>query len=303
MDAVFWIVDFISMKTIDPAQLGARAFYRYMTAAVAPRPIAFASTVDAAGNVNLSPFSFFNFMGIDPPILVFAPNRRGRDHSHKDTALNLFEVPEVVINMVNYDMVQQMSLSSAEFERGVNEFAKAGFTMLPSEVVKPPRVAESPAQFECKVLEIKEIGTMVLVIAQVLRAHFAQNILDESGQIDQTRTDWVSRMGSDWYARASGDALFEVPRPQYGIGVDALPQSVRASKILTGNNLGQLGSLTVFPTEDEIEEYGRTETMRLLREEARLGCQYLPDLLHGHARKLLDEGKISEALLTLLQER
>ena len=250
------------MKTIDPAQLGARAFYRYMTAAVAPRPIAFASTVDAAGNVNLSPFSFFNFMGIDPPILVFAPNRRGRDHSHKDTALNLFEVPELVINMVNYDMVQQMSLSSAEFERGVNEFAKAGFTMLPSEVVKP----------------------------------------DESGQIDQTRTDWVARMGGDWYARASGDAMFEVPRPQYGIGVDALPESVRTSKILTGNNLGQLGSLMQYPSTEQIEDFGKTEMMRSLREEAGLGCQYFPDLLHIHARRLLEEGKISEALLTLLQE-
>ena len=290
------------MKTIDPTELGARAFYKYMTAAVAPRPIAFASTVDAAGNVNLSPFSFFNFMGIDPPILVFAPNRRGRDHSHKDTALNLFEVPELVINMVNYDMVQQMSLSSAEFERGVNEFAKAGFTMLPSEVVKPPRVAESPAQFECKVLEIKEIGTMVLVIAQVLRAHFYEGILDESGQIDQTRTDWVARMGGDWYARASGDAMFEVPRPQYGIGVDALPESVRSSKILTGNNLGQLGSLIEHPTNEQIEDFGKTEMMRSLREEAGLGCQYFPDLLHNHARKLLKEGKIFDALLTILQE-
>lgn len=290
------------MKTIDPAELGARAFYKYMTAAVAPRPIAFASTVDAAGNVNLSPFSFFNFMGIDPPILVFAPNRRGRDHSHKDTALNLFEVPEVVINMVSYDMVQQMSLSSAEFERGVNEFEKAGFTMLPSEVVKPPRVAESPAQLECKVLEIKEIGTMVLAVAQVLRAHFSDGILNESGQIDQTRTDWVSRLGGDWYARASGDALFEVPRPQYGIGVDALPHSVRTSEILTGNNLGQLGSLMEHPTTEQIEDFEKTERMRSLREEARLGCQYFPDLLHNHARKLLEEGKVSEALLTLLQQ-
>lgn len=291
------------MKTIDPAELGARAFYKYMTATVAPRPIALASTVDAAGNINLSPFSFFNMMGIDPPIVVFAPNRRGRDHSHKDTALNLFEVPEVVINMVTYDMVQQISLSSAEFERGVNEFDKVGFTMLPSEAVQPPRVAESPAQLECKVLEIKEIGTMVLVIAEVVRGHFSESILDAHGQINQTRTDWVARMGADWYARASGNALFEVPRPQYGIGVDALPGSARASKILTGNDLGQLGSLMVHPTQEQIEEYGKTEAMRSVREEARLGCQYFPDLLHNHARKLLAEGKVSDALLTILQER
>ena len=290
------------MKTINPADLGARAFYKYLNSAVAPRPIAFASTVDAAGHVNLSPFSFFNVMGIDPPILVFAPNRRGRDNTHKHTALNLMEVPEVVINMVSYAMVQQMSLSSAEFEQGVNEFEKAGFTMLASELVKPPRVQESPAQFECHVLEIKEIGTMVLVIAEVLCAHFSEDILDASGQIDHTRTDWVARMGGDWYARASGDAIFEVPRPQYGIGVDALPASVRNSRILTGNDLGQLGSLTVWPSEEEVRAFGATDTIKALREAARLGCQYLPDLLHEHSRQLLRQGKAAEALLTLLQE-
>jgi flavin reductase (DIM6/NTAB) family NADH-FMN oxidoreductase RutF len=288
------------MKTINPADLGARAFYKYLNSAVAPRPIAFASTVDAAGNVNLSPFSFFNVMGIDPPILVFAPNRRGRDNTYKHTVLNLMEVPEVVINMVNYDMVQQMSLSSAEYERGVNEFEKAGFTMQPSELVKPPRVQESPAQFECKVLEIKEIGTMVLIITEVLRGHFSKSILDESGQIDQTKTDWVARLGGDWYARANGPALFEVPRPQYGIGISALPESVRNSRILTGNDLGQLGSLTEFPTEEEIGAFGATEAMSTLREEARLGCQHLPDVLHAHARQLLEKGQAREALLAVL---
>ncbi len=290
------------MKTIDPADIGARPFYKYMTAAVAPRPIAFASTVDAAGKVNLSPFSFFNMMGIDPPILVFAPNRRGRDNYHKHTALNLMEVPEVVINMVTYDMVQQMSLSSAEYERGVNEFEKAGFTMQPSEVVKPPRVQESPVQLECKVLEIKEIGSMVLVLAEVLRGHFSESILDEHSQIDQTKTDWVARLGGDWYVRANGSALFQVPRPQYGIGVDALPERVRFSKILTGNDLGQLGSLINLPSQEEIKSAENTETIRSLREEARLGCQYFPDLLHQHARNLLGQGQVAEALLLLLHE-
>jgi flavin reductase (DIM6/NTAB) family NADH-FMN oxidoreductase RutF len=288
------------MKTLIPSELGARAFYKYLNSAVAPRPIAFASTVDAAGQVNLSPFSFFNVMGIDPPILVFAPNRRGRDNTHKHTALNLLEVPEVVINMVSYDMVQQMSLSSAEFEKGINEFEKAGFTMQPSELVKPPRVLESPAQFECRVLEIKEIGTMVLVIAEVLCGHFSGSILDENGQIDQTKTDWVARLGGDWYARTNAPALFEVPRPQYGIGVNALPENVRNSKVLTGNDLGQLGSLTEFPTVEEIQAFGTTETMLRLREEARLGCQYLPDVLHAHARQLLEKGQAREALLTVL---
>ncbi len=289
------------MKSIAPAEFGHRAFYKYMTAAVAPRPIALASTVDKDGRVNLSPFSFFNYMGIDPPIVVFSPGRRGRDGSYKDTALNLREVPEIVINMVTYDMVQQMSLSSAEYERGVNEFDKAGFTMLPAERVKPPRVAESPAQFECKVLETKEIGTMVLVIAEVVLAHFAESILDENGQIDQTRTDWVARMGGDWYARASGDAIFEVPRPQHGIGVDGLPGSVRRSKILTGNDLGQLGSLTKYPTEQEITDFGTREEILAMREEARLSCQYYPDLLHDHARQLLENGKVKEALMAVLQ--
>jgi flavin reductase (DIM6/NTAB) family NADH-FMN oxidoreductase RutF len=289
------------MKSIDPAALGSRAFYQYMTAAVAPRPIALASTISKDGHVNLSPFSFFNYVGIDPPLVVFSPGRRGRDGSYKDTALNLMEVPEVVINMVTFDMVQQMSLSSAEYGRGVNEFEKAGFTMLPAERIRPPRVAESPAQFECRVLEIKEIGTMVLVIAEVVLAHFAENILDENGQIDQTRTDWVARLGGDWYARASGEAIFEVPRPQPGIGVDALPESIRFSKILTGNDLGQLGSLTEFPMEEEIRAFSKTEKMQSLREEARAGCRYLPDLLHDHAQHLMLEGKVAESLLTLLQ--
>ncbi|GAB2787042.1 flavin reductase family protein [Rhabdobacter roseus] len=289
------------MKTLDPSQLSARAFYAYLNSAVAPRPIAFASTVDAAGRVNLSPFSFFNVMGIDPPILVFAPNRRGRDNTAKHTSLNLLEVPELVINMVSYAMVEQMSLTSAEFERGVDEFVKAGFTAVASERVRPPRVGESPAQFECQVLEIKTIGSMELVIAEVILAHFSEEILDENGRIDQHRTDWVARLGGDWYARASGAALFEVPRPQMGVGVDALPEAVRTSRILTGNDLGRLGSVLEVPTRAEIERFRQTPAMMALHEEARLGCQYLPDLLHLHAQKLLARGQVHEAWLTLLQ--
>jgi flavin reductase (DIM6/NTAB) family NADH-FMN oxidoreductase RutF len=289
------------MKTIDPSELGARAFYKHMTASVAPRPIALASTVDAQGAVNLSPFSFFNYMGIDPPLLVFAPNRRGRDNTHKHTALNVFEVPEVVINLVTYDMVEQISLASAEFGRGVNEFVKSGLTPVPSERVRPPRVQESPVQLECKVLETKEIGSMVLVIAEVVLAHFSETLFGADGQIDQTRTDWVARLGADWYARASGAALFEVPRPQMGVGVDALPEAVRTSRILTGNDLGRLGSVLLLPGPEEVLSFGRTPTMLALREEAALGCQYLPDLLHRHAQALLQQGKVQEAWLTLLQ--
>ena len=289
------------MKTINPSELGARAFYKHMTASVAPRPIAFASTVDAQGVVNLSPFSFFNYMGIDPPLLVFAPNRRSRDNADKHTALNIREVPEVVINLVDYAMVEQVSLASAEFERGINEFAKAGFTPLSSERVRPPRVKESPAQFECKVLEVREIGSMVLVIAEVVLAHFSEALFGEDGQIDQRRTDWVARMGADYYARATGEALFEVPRPQMGIGVDALPESIRTSRILTGNDLGRLGSVLQLPEQTEVQAYGQSDTIRTLYEDAVRGCQYFPDLLHHRARQLLAEGKVKEAWLTLLQ--
>lgn len=289
------------MKTIDPSELGARAFYKHMTASVAPRPIAFASTMDAQGVVNLSPFSFFNYMGINPPLLVFAPNRRSRDNADKHTALNIREVPEVVINLVDYAMVEQVSLASAEFERGVNEFTKAGFTPVPSERVRPPRVKESPAQFECKVLEVREIGSMVLVIAEVVLAHFSEALFGEDGQIDQRRTDWVARMGADYYARATGEALFEVPRPQMGIGIDALPESIRTSRILTGNDLGRLGSVLQLPEQAEVQAYGQSDTIRTLYEDAVRGCQYFPDLLHHRARQLLAEGKVKEAWLTLLQ--
>lgn len=289
------------MKTIDPSEMGSRVFYKYMTASVAPRPVAFASTVDKAGNVNLSPFSFFNYMGIDPPIVAFAPNRRGRDNTYKDTALNIFEVPEVVINLVTYDMVQQISLASAEFERGVNEFEKAGFTALPSERIRPPRVKESPVQLECKVMEIREHGSMVLVLAEVILAHFSEELMDEHGQIDQRRTDWIARLGNDWYARANENALFEVARPQMGIGVDAMPERIRNSKILSGNNLGQLGSVLSLPDTAEISAFAKTGQMTEILEQAKYGCQYLPDLLHEHARKLLMVNKVKEAWLTLLQ--
>lgn len=289
------------MKTIDPSEIGSRAFYKYMTASVAPRPVALASTVDKSGQVNLSPFSFFNYVGIDPPIIVFAPNRRGRDNAHKDTALNIFEVPEVVINLVTYAMVQQISLASAEFARGINEFEKAGFTALPAERIQPPRVKESPVQLECKVIEIREHGSMVLIMAEVILAHFSEELMDAQGQIDQQRTDWVARLGNDWYARANASALFEVARPQIGIGVDAMPGHIRNSKILTGNNLGQLGSVVSLPEPAEIAAFSQSIEIIEICDQARYGCQYLPDLLHIHAQKLLTVNKVKEAWLTLLQ--
>lgn len=291
------------MLTLNPKELDSRVFYSYLTGSVAPRPIAFASTVDKMGNVNLSPFSFFNIMGINPPILVFAPNNRGRDGSKKDTTLNLEEVPEVVVNIVDYDMVQQMSLSSVEFPRGTNEFIKAGFTEEKSVLVKPPRVKESKAQFECKVLEIKQIGSMNLAICEVLMAHISESILDENQKIDQTKTDWVARMGGDWYARANREAMFEVEKPitKIGIGYDAIPEKIRLSKILTGNHLGQLGNIENLPIQAEVEAYRATPTMQNIIEQVMYGCAFLDNLLHAEAARLLNENKVKEAWLVLLQ--
>jgi flavin reductase (DIM6/NTAB) family NADH-FMN oxidoreductase RutF len=292
------------MLTLNPKELDSRIFYSYLTGTVAPRPIAFASTVDKLGNVNLSPFSFFNIMGINPPILVFAPNNRGRDGSKKDTILNLEEVPEVVINMVDYAMVQQMSLSSVEFPRGTNEFIKAGFTEAQSVFVKPPRVKESKAQFECKVLEIKHFGSMNLVICEIILAHFSEEIIGENGKIDQQKTDWVARMGGDWYVRANEISMFEVEKPttKIGIGYDAIPANIRLSKILTGNHLGQLGNVESLPTAAEIEAYQSTPTMQNIIEQVMYGCAFLDNLLHAEAAKLLNENKVKEAWLVLLQK-
>lgn len=291
------------MLTLNPKELDSRVFYSYLTGSVAPRPIAFASTIDKLGNVNLSPFSFFNIMGINPPILVFAPNNRGRDGSKKDTILNLEEVSEVVINIVDYAMVQQMSLSSVEFPRGTNEFVKAGFTEEKSVFVKPPRVKESKAQFECKVLEIKQFGSMNLVICEVVLAHFSEEIIGENGKIAQQKTDWVARMGGDWYVRANEISMFEVEKPitKIGIGYDAIPINIRLSKILTGNHLGQLGNVENLPTQLEIESYRATPTMQNIIEQVMYGCAFLDNLLHAEAAKLLNENKVKEAWLVLLQ--
>ena len=277
-----------------------------MIGTVGPRPIAFASTIDAAGNVNLSPFSFFNVFGYNPPTLVFAPSINRHGH-RKHTLLNIEEVGEVVINIVNYAMVEQMSLASAEFERGVNEFEKAGFTAVPSDRVRPPRVAESPASFECVVKQIIATnptdapGAGYLVVCEVVMGHFHDDIFSSDGLIDPHKIDLVGRMGADWYCRANGDALFEVARPKTGIGVDHIPANIRTSAILTGNDLGKLGSFATLPTPDEVTAFRTSGVLNELFDEARNGCQYLPDLLHLRAKQLLTDNKVQEAWLTLLQ--
>lgn len=248
------------MLTIDPKEESTGKNHQYLLGAVGPRPIAFASTVDENGRPNLSPFSFFNVFSANPPILVFSPARRGRDNTVKHTYLNAKATKEVVINIVNFEMVQQMSLSSTEYAEGVNEFEKSGFTMLESDLVKPFRVAESPAQFECKINEIielgKEGGAGNLVICEVVKMHFDEAILDENGFIDQHKIDQVARMGGNWYSRANL-GMFEVPKPlsTLGIGVDAISEEIRRSEVLTGNDLGKLGNVEAFPTKPEIEEF------------------------------------------------
>lgn len=289
------------MKRVNPIEAGAQSFYRYMIGAVAPRPIALVSTIAQTGEVNLSPFSFFNYVGIDPPIVVFAPNRRATDRSEKHTALNLKEVPEAVVNLVDVHMVQQVSLSSSLYDRGVNEFRKAGFTPVPSELVAPPRVAESPVQLECRLLEIKEIGTMSLMIAEVVLAHISDKILDQNGQIDALKTQWIGRSGGNWYNRSNKNSLFEVPRPQLGVGVDALPRSVQLSAILTGNDLGRLGSLTSLPTSEEISRYAQDETVAALRKQTNGVCENFNELLHIRVKELLASDHTEEALLAAFQ--
>ncbi|MCC7030678.1 MAG: flavin reductase family protein [Chitinophagaceae bacterium] len=238
---------------IKPSEIKTAQFHAYLLGAVAPRPICFASTVDKNGIANLSPFSFFNVFGSKPPIAVFSPARRVRDNTIKHTLENIYDTGEVVINVVNYAMVQQMSLSSCEFPKGVSEFEKAGFTPLASELVRPYRVKESPAQLECKVLEVKETGNEGgagnLIICEVVLMHLNDDVLNENQQIDPHKIDLVARMGGDYYCRASGAAVFEVAKPnlQLGMGFDALPGHIKHSDKLTGNHLGQLANCTVIP--------------------------------------------------------
>jgi len=252
------------MLTIDPKEVSTGKCHQYLLGAVGPRPIAFASTLDNQGRPNLSPFSFFNVFSANPPILVFSPARRGRDNTVKHTYLNAKSTKEVVINIVNFNMVQQMSLASTEYAEGINEFEKSGFTMLRSDLVKPFRVAESPAQFECKINEVIELGEEGgagnLVICEVVKMHFDESILDETGFIDQHKIDQVARMGGNWYTRANL-GMFEVPKPlsTLGIGVDAISEEIRNSKILTGNDLGKLGNVESLPNPVEIADFLKQE--------------------------------------------
>lgn len=248
------------MISFNPKDLSTGRLHGYLLSAVAPRPIAFASTIDKDGNSNLSPFSFFNVFSANPPILIFSPARRVRDNTTKHTLGNVEAVNEVVINVVNYDIVHQMSLSSTEYPEGVNEFEKAGLTMLPSDEVKPFRVAESPIQMECKVNKIVKLGTEGgagnLVICEVVKLHISEEVMNEDNTINQEALDLVARAGGSYYSRAKS-GFFEIPKPlqTLGIGVDNLPDHVRNSMILTGNNLGMLANVDKLPTKEEVKKF------------------------------------------------
>jgi flavin reductase (DIM6/NTAB) family NADH-FMN oxidoreductase RutF len=250
------------MISIDPKEIAPAKLQGYLQGAVAPRPIAFASTLDENGKPNLSPFSFFNVFSSNPPILIFSPARRVRDNSIKHTLINSKSTKEVVINVVNYDIVQQMSLSSTEYPDGVNEFEKSGLTMVKSDIVKPFRVAESPVQFECIINEVIALGDQGgagnLVVCEVVKIHINEAVLDENGTIDQHKIDLVSRMGGNWYSRANM-GMFEVEKPisTLGIGVDAIPVEVKESNVFTGNDLGKLGNIEAIPSEEEITIFAK----------------------------------------------
>jgi flavin reductase (DIM6/NTAB) family NADH-FMN oxidoreductase RutF len=295
------------MMRLDPRVVKTSDFHSFLVGAVAPRPIAFASTIDKEGNPNLSPFSFFNVFSANPPIAVFSPSRNGRNGASKNTYDNMMEVPEVVINVVNFDLVQQASLSSTEYARGVNEFVKTGLTPIPSEMMKPFRVKESPVQMECKVKEIIGLGNAGgagnLVICEIVLMHVSETILDDNGRIDPQKIDLVGRMGANFYCRASGKAVFEVEKPliRMGIGVDGIPEKIRFSKILSGNNLGQLGNVEKLPDLFEINEFKKSVLQDIFQ---KFDCEpeRLTHHLHLKAKEFLDNGDVISGWKVLMSE-
>lgn len=295
------------MKTFDPQDISTSELHALLLGAIAPRPIAFASTVDESGNVNLSPYSFFNIFGSNPPIVIFSPSRRVRGNTSKHTLENVLAVPEVVINIVNHRIVEQMSLSSTEYAKGVNEFIKAGLTQVPSTKIKPPRVGEAPAAFECIVKQVIETGTEGgagnLIICEVIMAHFQDEIFDENGKIDPFKIDLVGRMGGDWYCRAQGEAIFQVAKPlrTLGIGVDQIPENIRLSHILTGNNLGKLGNVEQIPSPEDVKAFSENTAVQEILQKFQNQPEMLQTHLHLLAQKYLAENDILSAWKTLLQ--
>lgn len=296
------------MKSFDLNDLSGKEAHQHLLSAVGPRPIAFASTIDADGNPNLSPFSYFGVFSSNPPILVFSPARRVRNNTTKDTLHNAEQIREVVINIVNYPIVQQMSLSSTEYGTGVNEFHKSGLTPIASDLVKPFRVKESPVQFECKVNDIIALGANGgagnMIICEVVRMHVHENMLDDKGITDSTKLDLVARMGANWYARANNDAMFEVEKPlaTLGIGVDQIPERIRKSLFLDGNDLGKLGNVERVPSDQELEAFSQEDRIRTIFENTDNGME-AREMLHEYAKELLDNNQVDKAWKALLCDK
>lgn len=293
------------MLTINPKEIEVPRLHQLLLGAIGPRPIAFASTVDENGVPNLSPFSFFNVFSANPPILIFSPAKSGRTNTHKDTYNNVKKVPEVVINVVTYDMVQQTSLSSSPYPAETDEFIKSGFTKVASETIKPFRVAESPVQLECKVNQVIELGDQGgagnLVICEVVRMHINEAVLNDKGLIDQFKISLVSRMGGNWYCHANKESMFEVQKPltTIGIGFDQIPDDIKNSSILSGNDLGLLASVEALPNETDVNEYKLLDLSEIFVS-LEVHPVELEKKLHEHAKELLKNNQVEEAWKTLL---
>ena len=293
------------MLTIDPFELGNPKTHHYLLGAVGPRPICFASTIDKNGVPNLAPFSFFNVFSSNPPVAIFSPARSGRTGQQKDTYNNVKSIPEVVINLVDYNMVEKMSLASSPYGPEIDEFIKSGLTPIESETIKPFRVKESPVQMECEVFNVMELGETGgagnLIMCKIKKIHIQKGILDENQMIDQQKIDLVSRMGGNWYCRTDANSMFEIAKPitTCGIGVDKMPKDILNSEILTGNDLGKLGGIEALPDETEVNEYKLVELGDLFVELEDRPSE-LENKLHQIAQTLLKKDKLEEAWKTLL---
>lgn len=291
---------------VDPKKIETAEFQQLLLGSVAPRPICFASTISEDGVANLAPYSFFNAFSANPPTVIFSSNRRISNSTTKDTLDNVLANKEVVINVVNHSILRQMALTSIDFKSDVSEFAKAGLTPLASEQVKPFRVKESPVQMECKVREVVSLGegggAGNLVICDVLLMHIDETVLDEEGKIDPHKIDLMGRLGRAFYVRASGDAVMKVFQPvnEITIGVDSLPESVRLSKVLTGNDLGIFGGMKSLPPESEIQSMAMSSEVLAIVNEHQGDVEQTRHHLHNFATVLLEAGDVEEALKVVL---
>jgi len=297
----------MEMRSFNPSDLHIKDLHQYIVGAIAPRPIAFASTIDENGNANLAPYSFFNAFSSNPPILIFSSNRRVQDNTTKDTLHNVEKTKEVVINVVNYDIVRQMTIASVNYEPEISEFEKSGLTPIPSETVKPFRVKESPVQFECKVKEVITLGEHGgaghLIICEVQRMHVKESVIDEKNRIDPNKLDLVGRLGRAYYVRASGDALFTLFQEpeQMAIGFDKLPESIRHSSILSGNEIACIATQTALPTEEDIKKVMEedTEIQGILQSNAGHPDMLLRDM-HRYAKNAIEQEAYRYAFCVLL---